>query len=120
MAGTGAPLRIPEAASTWTTHRTVFKSGNHVLALVKSGGSLEGISRSLFSPSLSCKGVRQGSWEHTNVYAPRESLAAATGGVFLAEADGIASPCSSSLRLAASILAFRVAELSQWGPRLAC
>ena len=75
---------------------------------------------SLFFPHLSrARGngspwaVRQGDWEHTNVYAPRESLAETLGGVFLAEADGIGLPCSSSLRRASSILAFRVAELSQ-------
>ena len=94
-----------------------MKVVNCVLALVKSGGFQEGVSCSLFSPSLSCKGVRQGSWEHTNVYAPRESLTEARGGVFLAEADGIAQPRSSSLRLASSILAFRA---SWWGTRGAC
>lgn len=57
--------------------------------------------------------VRQGGWEHTNVYAPRELLAETLSGVFPAEADGIGLPCSSSLRHAFSILAFRVAELSQ-------
>ena len=89
-----------------------------VLAMVESGpGGLLVVS---FLPTAVMPGVmadpapvRQGGWEHTNVSAPRESLAETLSGVFPAEADGIGLPCSSSLRHAFSILAFRVAELSQ-------
>ena len=58
---------------------------------------------------------KAGGWEHTSVYAPRESLAEALSGVFPAEADGIGRPCSSGLRHAFRSLAFRVAKLSQKG-----
>lgn len=116
----GALLQTPEAASTWKTSRTIVKVIT-VCWLGEVCSILGGLLLlSLFSPHLSCArgngspwAIRQGGWEHTNVYAPRESLAETLGGVFLAKADGIGLPCGSSLRRASSILAFRVAELSQ-------